>query len=727
MSFIEDYHLGSGFFHPVSHAPRENPMHETSVSRRAGCPRLAAAAALVVALALPGRGQSARFDSLPAEKLEVAGVKPLDTEPVGIAPVRPWVTPLGEPFEVGRGWRHLFTFKKEGRKERLCHPASLDLATGRIQLHPPIPGMETWKQLWLGGRLYLGQNLPGHLVRYDPETDAFTDLGPAFEQSTIVFRMAETPDGKLALAGNHPAELSVYDPESGRFRRYGRIGKADNGYCYELGVQGDYVYGATRGKSPWELVAVNRTTGERTLLATRPTDGYINLSGDRAGLRDSDSDPFQPMLLEGPKLLPDSSGRPAAAPPPPSPRPKVAHDASTVYEPPGLFTIHFQSSPNDPAWRRATLEVPLAGDILLEAEPLGDGRIAVAAGAYVPVAVFDPQTGAGRQFPLGDLSIRSALARDGRIYFTGYPSAAVHVLDPSRPLTNPTDSPSGPGVAADSPEANPRRLAAFPMTDRSGGHIGVGLFPAPSSAGERPGGGRIYLCTRRHRHHRGFSIAWFDPPAADAEEVRSGTLDTGTAFDHLQVGGLAQSLDGTKLLVSTSVEPNGQLTGEPPAAAKLFVIDLAAGAISAAHVPVADSTCLAGVAEVEPGVAVGLAFDEARGSTLVYRIDLADGRVTAARRHAGVIQTLPGTNGAPLKGAGFVRGPDGMIWTSMNVAAERSAVLRIDPASLAIVPVGIDVTNGCPMLFHRGNLYLAGAERLRRAVLPGLGIPDGGP
>ncbi len=679
--------------------------------------RCLAAAALVVAPTVSGRGESARFDALPAEKIDVAGVKPLKTEPVGIAPARPWVAPLGEPFPVDGGWRHVFTFKREGRTEPRCHPASLDLTTGRITVHPPIPGRETWKHLWLRGRLYLGQNAPGHLVCYDPTTDAFTDLGPAFKDSTIVFRMAETPDGKLALAGNHPAEISVFDPESGQFRRYGRVSET-NGYCYELGVQGDHVYGATHGKAPWELVAIDRETGERTVLATRPASGYINLSGDRVGLRSGPSEPFEPWRVEGVSLVPATpQDSPRVSPPPSAPRPRVVHDAATAYEPDGLFTIHFQTSPDTTEWRRATLEVPLAGDAVLEAEPLADGRIVVAAGAYVPVAVFDPASGAGRQYPLGELSIRSALVRGERIYVTGYPSAAVHVLDPIRPLTSPVATPTGPAVAATDPAANPRLLVSFPMSDRSGGHVGVGLFPAPDSArGE--GAGRIYLCTRRHRHHRGFSIAWFEPPADAAAEVRSGTLATGTAFDHLQVGGLAQSLDGSKLLVSTYVEPNDQLEGKPPAAARLFVIDLAVGAIAETFVPVADGDCLAGVAEVAPGVVLGLAFDADRKSTLVYRLDLATGRVTAVRRYAALLQCLPGTNGAPVKGAGFVRGPDGMAWTSMSVAAELSAVVRIDPDSLAVLPVGIDRTNGCALLFDRGQLYLAGAPRLRRAALP---------
>lgn len=659
--------------------------------------------------------QSVRFDQLPVKTSLARTAAPLKIEPVGIAPGRAWAKPLADPFEVDGQWRHVFYFKKAGKSERISHPATLNLTTGEIKQHPPVPGLETWKTQWLGGKLYLGQNIPANIIVYDPAADTFTDLGHAFNEAATVFRMAVTHDGKLALAGNHPAELSVYDPQTGQFRKYGKISEV-NTYCYELGVGGDYIYGSTRGKAPWELIAVHRTTGERTLITTRPTDGYINISGNRVGVRNSSSDPFEPLVLEGTTLKPYVPPATASATPgtPQPAKPQVYHDASTVYESHGLYTIHYQSSPGDTTWRKATMTMPLGSESLVEAVSLSDGRILAAAGAYVPVVVFDPKTGEGTQVPLGELSIRSALLLKDKLYLTGYPGANVYMLDLNKPVTSTQATPLAPAVASTDAKANPRQIATFPMTTRSGGHIGVGLFPGPAEATD----GKIYLCTRRHRHHRGFSIAWFIPPADAKAKPQYGSVDTGNAFDHLQIGGISQSIDGSKLLISTYVEPNDQIEGSAPPSAKLFVLDLKSEKITGTFTPVEDSRCLTGIVEASPGIAVGLALNNAKTHTVIYRMDLKSGKVLQADQYASVLQSLPGVTGIPVKGPGFVMGPDGMIWTSVGVAAGQSILVRIDPESLAIRPVGLDMTNGCAMLFHEGELYLTGGSRMRRVVLP---------
>jgi len=525
------------------------------------------ACVLALVFAVSTAGQTVRFDQLPAKPSLARTAAPLKIEPVGIAPGRAWATPLGDAFQVDGQWRHVFYFKKQGKSERFSHPATLNLATGEIKQHPSVPGLETLKTQWLGGKLYLGQNLPANIIVYDPAADTFTDLGHAFNEAVTVFRMAVTHDGKLALAGNHPAELSVYDPQSGQFRKYGKISEV-NSYCYELGVGGDYIYGSTRGKAPWELIAIHRTTGERTLITTRPTDGYINISGNHVGVRNSGSDPFEPLVLDGTTLKPYvAPANPAAAAPKPA-KPQVYHDASTVYEPDGLYTIHYQSSPDDATWRKATMTIPLGSESLVEAVSLPDGRILAAAGAYVPVVVFDPKTGKGGQYPLGELSIRSAMLLKDKLYLTGYPGANVYMLDLNKPVTSTQATPLTPAVKSTDANANPRQIATFPMTAHSGGHIGVGLFPGPPEVTPEATNGKIYLCTRRHRHHRGFSIAWFIPPADAESKPQYGTLDTGSAFDHLQIGGISQSLDGSKLLISTYLEPNNQIEGSAPASAQ---------------------------------------------------------------------------------------------------------------------------------------------------------------
>ncbi len=655
---------------------------------------------------VPARGEDISFSALPEVQIPWRSAKDLEFETVGPPPGRPWAKPLAT-LEVAPGqWRHVFYFKKRGKSERVSYPAVLNLNTGAIKEYPEIPGLETWKTVNLKGRLYLGQNLPGHVVVYDPQTDAFTDLGHAFNESSTVFRMAVTADGMIALAGNHPAELSLLDPRTGVFTKYPKISEK-NTYCYELGVDGDYLYGGTRGKGPWELFAIHRPTGEKTLVTTRPTDGYINLSGNLVSTREITAEPWTRYRISGTTLTPVTdeqlAAEAAAKPKVEAPaKPEVYHDSSTAYDEAGLYTLHYQQ-PGDLAWKTATLKVPLGSESLVEAISLSDGRIMGVAGAYVPAVLVDPRTGKGTQLPLPALSIRSALLQDHFIYFTGYPGAAIYKFDLTKPSTVRDALPNRPAVPDDAPNANPRMVTRFHMTNRSGGHIGVGLFPASD--------GRIFLCTRRHRHHRGFSIAWYNP-ADDS----SGTVDTGTAFDHLQIGGISQTRDGRHLLISTYIEPNDQVEGTPPPAARLFVMELPSGKLVGNYTPVADSRSLTGIEEVAPGEAVGLAIPAANDATrtIVYRIRLSDGQVLKAVKYVGTIQGYPGVSSLPVKGASFILGPDGQVWTSVGVGAERSVIMRLDPRNLTMSPVGLDPTNGSSMLFHQGDLYLAGRATLRR-------------
>lgn len=660
--------------------------------------------------ALPTSGQAGSMAEAPVEIAPVRGLAALEFEYVGQAPGRPWVRPLAT-FQVpgpGGQWRHILYIKKGGNRQRLLTPVTIDLNSGQFREHPDLPGYETLRSAWTGGKFYMGHNLPGHLSVYDPATDTFTDLGHAFEQSSAIFRMSVSSDGKLALAGNHLAEVSLYDPASGTFRKFGAVSQV-NSFCYELGQDDRFIYAATRGKHPWELIAIDKSSGNKQLLDQRPSDGYINISGTKVSMRRGPQEAFEDFQVEHGVLKPYQP--PAAAAKPERPvEPRVLYDTPSVYVD-GHLTIHYQSPADLSVWRQVRLPVPLAAEALLEVVALKDGRIAAAAGAYVPVVLLDPATGRSDLVPLERLSIRSMMMLGNDLLFTGYPGAAVHRLDMSRPPTPTEELPDRPAVSEDDPLCNPRLLARYAMTARGGGHIGVGLFPAPD--------GRVYLVARRHRHHRGFSVAWVDPHPDAKGQYASGQLDTGTAFDHLQIGGLSQSLDGKRLLLATYVEPNDQLEGTAPTAASLFVVDLVEGKIVNRWTPVSDSTCLTGVLEVEPHVAVGIAVDAQQQTSMLYRIDLGNGQVLGQRRYDRVIQGLPGTTALPVKGASFISGPDGWIWTTVGIAAGQCALVRIDPATLAMQAVGLEPTNGSAMLFHQGRLYLAGHERLRRVKLAG--------
>jgi hypothetical protein len=221
----------------------------------------------------------------------------------------------------------------------------------------------------------------------------------------------------------------------------------------------------------------------------------------------------------------------------------------------------------------------------------------------------------------------------------------------------------------------------------------------------------LYLIARRHRHFSGFDVVWYDP----AKDLK-GEIDDQGALNHLQIGWACLIDGGKKLALATAVEPNDQLPGEPPGSAKLFVLDLVARKYVAQHTPLPGLKTLTGIAETSPGKLVGLALDGQNKTTFVYRFDLAAGKVEQVVRYDRLIQGVPGTTGLPQVGADFALGPDGRIWTAMDVAAELWVILRLDPKDLTLQPLGT-APGGVPrFVFQDGQVYLTGRDKLRRIV-----------
>jgi hypothetical protein len=638
--------------------------------------------------------ESVTFEKLPVTPINTAGLKPLNLQQVGPASSGPMVFPI-LTFQVKdtQTWRHLFWFK-EGQNFRVIHPVTLDLTTGQFKVHPILKVHEYLRWTWLDDKLYLAGNLPGSVAVYDPVTDSFTDLGLAFVESQTTFKISPTPDGKIAIAGNHPAEASLFDPKTNSFQKFGKVSSV-NTYAYELGVDSENIYIATRGKSPWELIAVNRSTSEKTTITTAPQDGYINISGNNVSTRNTTDAPWTRFTVANGKLTPATppATQPAPSTPAPAvkPPPKVLYDPDTVYDKPGLFTIHHQD-PSTLEWKSATLKVPLSGNTIVDAVALSDGRLVGAPAAYAPAVVVDPATGTGRQIPLRSLSTRAAALVDGKLYLAGYPSASVFEIDLERPLTTVQGTPAQPPVPENSPNANPRLIARYPMTNRTGGHIALGIFPSPS--------GRVYIITRRHRHHRGFSIAWFNPKTNQSDQV-----DTGTQLDHLQIGAINQSADGKYIFIGTYQEPNNQLDTPVVKQARVFIFDIASEKIISSFTPVSDTWSYTSLVEIPGGKLFGLAVNQPQSAAILFRMDIATGNVEDARQYPRALNNLTAD-------------PDGQVWANMGVAAEQTAFVRINPTSFQIDMIGIDLTNGGSMLFDKGNLYLTGKPFLRKVILP---------
>jgi len=91
-------------------------------------------------------------------------------------------------------------------------------------------------------RIYLGSYYSAHLLRFDPKTEKWEDLGqPAGESESFICKITTARDGKI-WGGTYPsAKLFSYDPKTGVTENFGRM-DPDQFYCYPTAGEDGLVY-----------------------------------------------------------------------------------------------------------------------------------------------------------------------------------------------------------------------------------------------------------------------------------------------------------------------------------------------------------------------------------------------------------------------------------------------------------------------------------------------------
>jgi hypothetical protein len=634
---------------------------------------------------------------------------PLTLEPVGQTSVKAWYRAL----DPGRAndtapWRQVIWFKNDPRTaERSCF-AVVDFESGAVrELPTTVPALEVFESRWVGGRFYLGMNVPARLAVFDPATETLTDLGKCFADASLTcMRIEVSPDGMLVLAAGQGSDVSLYDPATGRFTHFGQVAAEPGGgtYAYSVSADEHFIYVAVRSSDPWELVRLDRKTKERTVLLTAPAHCHMAIHNNRAEV----SGP------EGKKWYTISDGmlaeRPAGVEPPPYWRlpgpgfggtpPRIAIDASPIVSGAEALAVHVQS-PDGGTWRQARLPLRLDVADIGGLSAMDDGRLVAAPGAYFAIVVVDPASGVTQRFPL-QLSMYGLLPVGRRIFISGYPSGSTMVFDTGRPMTWEEDLPDRAGVKADSAAANPRLLRAFGQ-DTGGAHIGMLLT--------RGADGNVYMIAKRHRYHYGFVLLWFDPEPDGNGEHAFTVYDDAGAFDHLQITDMRPVDDGRRLLITTEVQHNKQLPGEPPSAAAVLLFDVAEKRIVGRYEPLPGAKRIATAMLTGPHTLVGSADDYVQpGTGTLFRHDIRTGSLEQTR-HVNF----------PLGGRMSLQ-PDGKVWGSV-LWGNFSVVFTIDPKTLATEPLGRteDARPHIGLCFHRGDLYLSGFPTVMKAT--GLPLP----
>jgi hypothetical protein len=346
--------------------------------------------------------------------------------------------------------------------------------TGEIkQFNGPLPSeMGSWGYtVDHENRIYLGSYYNAHLLRFDPKTEKWDDLGqPGGEKESFICRVTTAADGKI-WGGTFPsAKLFSYDPKTGVREDFGRM-DPDQFYCYPTAGEDGLIYCAIQFEKA-DIVVFDPK--KKTKIPLIPGDerepGRVNLvRGNNGKIYANFSTPERWFLIKDGERL-------------------VQVSKSDIPFPQGGLPDgrQFQNTENSilSIWNPVTKEkkeIPLeyeaAGAYIFVVGVGPDDRIYGSSMLPLRLFVYDPTS----QFltNLGKASrsngeVYSMGSLDGKLYLCSYPEARLSVYDPNKSLqfgdgedTNPRDlGPMGEKLY------RPRAMIAGPH-----GKVFIGGYP----------------------------------------------------------------------------------------------------------------------------------------------------------------------------------------------------------------------------------------------------------
>jgi len=424
-------------------------------------------------------------------------------------------------------------------------------------------------------RIYLGSYYNAHLLRFEPKTGKWEDLGrPGEEKDTFICSLTTAPDGKI-WGGTFPsATLFDYDPKTGKSEKYGPM-DPDQFYCYPTAGEDGLIYCSIQFEKT-DIVVFDPKERKKTSLV-RPEDrkaGRISLIKGTDGKIYSKL-PAQDFWfrIEGGTFVPVS------LPDVPFPRDTLPDGRESQLVGNKLLKIR------NPATKQEK-EVPLtyeaSGSCLFVVAAGPDGRIYGSSMLPLKLFVYDPERGSHQN--LGDASVvngevYSMGSLDGKLYLCSYPEGHLSVYDPRRSLR-----------FGDREDSNPREL----------GPMGEALYrPRVLVAGPHE---RIYIGGYPDYGLIGGAIGVYDPKTNEKRIYRHVVRNQSIAslvyvgkVDHLVAGSSIRGGSGTH-----PVETEARLIlWDPKEEKKVFET-----------VPVAGAKTILSLASTEEGMVYGITNDE---------------------------------------------------------------------------------------------------------------------
>ena len=319
--------------------------------------------------------------------------------------------------------------------------------------------------------IYLGSYHNAHLLRFDPKTEKWDDLGqPGGEKESFICRITTATDGKI-WGGTFPsAKLFSYDPKTGASEDFGRM-DPDQFYCYPTAGEDGKIYCSIqfekmdiivfdpKKKTKISLIPEDeRKPGRVSLVKGNNGKMYVNLST---------SDKW--FLIEDGERLVEVSKSDI-----PFPQGGLSDGRQFQWTDNNLLKI---KNPVTKEEKEIPLQYDAAGSFIFVVGVGPEGRIYGSSMLPLRLFVYDPEkdslTNLGRA-SLWPGEVYSIGSLDGKLYLCSYPGARLSVYDPRKPLrfgeeedANPRDL--GP-IGGE--QYRPRAMIAGPH-----GKIYIGSYP----------------------------------------------------------------------------------------------------------------------------------------------------------------------------------------------------------------------------------------------------------
>ncbi|HYA90261.1 MAG TPA: hypothetical protein VEK32_02050 [Thermodesulfobacteriota bacterium] len=320
-------------------------------------------------------------------------------------------------------------------------------------------------------RIYLGSYYNAHLLRFDPKTEKWEDLGqPAGASESFICKVTTARDGKI-WGGTYPsAKLFSYDPKTGVSENVGRM-DPDQFYCYPTAGEDGLIYCAIQFEK-MDIVVFDPEKKTKTSLIPRESrkPGRMNLIRGKDGkiyTKLSTSDEW--FLIEGGEKLAEVSKSDI-----PFPQSGLPDERTFSLIDGSLLRIE---NPLTKEKKEVPLQYKAAGAYIFVVGTGPDGKVYGSSMLPLRLFVYDPRgeslTDLGRA-SMANGEVYSMGALDGKLYLCSYPEARLSVYDPNKPFR-----------FGESEDANPRDLGPMggelyrPRTMIAGphGNVYIGGYP----------------------------------------------------------------------------------------------------------------------------------------------------------------------------------------------------------------------------------------------------------